>query len=141
MPARPKILVVESDPDLLIVLEKFLEDAGYETTITWDSWEALSWIDCNTFAAVIVGEHPQSVSCLEVVRRLRRKSDETVCVVLDGPECQLERDELRALAVRAVISKWNLKEVVQTLQATTRKTPGASSSAGQAERHRRDTGA
>ncbi len=119
MPGRPKILIVDTDPDLLIVLEKFLEDAGYSTTVAWESREALSWIDSDTFAAVIVGEHPRTVRCLEIVRGLRRKSYETVCVVLDGPECQAEKDALHALAVRAVISKWNLKEVVDTLRAAT----------------------
>lgn len=120
MPTRQKILVVDNDPDLLMVLEKFLEDAGFETTVTWDGKEALGRIDSDTFAAVIVGEHPRSVRCLEVVRKLRRKEREAVCIVLDGPECCIEREELHAMAVRAVISKWNLKEVVETLRVATR---------------------
>ncbi len=129
MSAKPRILVVDSDPYILILLEKFLEDAGYETRVTWDGKEAVSWIDSEVFAAVIVGEHPQSVRCLEVVRKLRGKGDETVCIVLDGPECQAERDELHTMAVRAVISKWNSEEVLKTLRAATgsKKPPAASS--------------
>ena len=116
---RQKILVVDSDPHILILLEKFLEEAGYETRVTWDSKEAVSWIDSEGFAAIIVGEHPQCVSCLEVVRKLRQQGDDTSCIVLDDPQSEAEQGELHAMAVRAVISRWNLKEVVQTVRSAT----------------------
>ncbi len=128
MPAKQKILVVDHNSDLLIVLEKFLEDAGYETTTTWNSREALSLIDSLPFAAVIVGL--KSARRSEIVRRLRQRKEDSLCIVLDRPECQLEREELHAMAVHAVISKWNLKEVVETLrQATSSKKPIAADSA------------
>ncbi len=121
MSAKQKILVVDSDPHILVQLEKSLEDAGYDTHVTWDGKEALSWIGSEDFAAVIVGEHPQAVRCLEVVKKLRDKGDETTCIVLDGPECPAEREKLHALAVRALISKWNLTDVVKSVRAATRK--------------------
>ncbi len=117
MPTKQKVLIVDHNPDLLIVLEKFLEDSGYETTITWNGREALSWLDSQAFAAVIIGL--KSVPCLEIVRRLQQKKEDTVCIVLDGPQSKADSDELRAMAVQAVISKWNLKEVIETIQATT----------------------
>jgi DNA-binding response OmpR family regulator len=116
MPAKQKILIVDHNPDLLIVLEKYLEDSGYETTTTWNGREALSCIDSQAFAAVIIGL--KSVRCLEIVRKLRQKKEDAVCIVLDSPERGTEGDELHAM-VQAVISKWNLKEVVEAIRAAT----------------------
>ncbi len=113
MPTKQKVLVVDHNADLLIVLEKFLEDSGYETTTTWNGRDALSNIDSQAFAAVIVGL--KSARCLEIVRRARQNTDGAICIVLDGPECKAERNELYAMAV-PVISKWNLKEVLATLR-------------------------
>ncbi len=115
MPTKQKVLIVDHNPDLLIVLEKFLEDSGYETTTTWNGREALSWIDLQDFAAVIIGL--KSVRCLEIVRKLRTSKGDAVCIVL-SPECKAESDELRAMGVQA-ISKWDLKQVVETIRAAT----------------------
>ncbi len=117
MPAKQKILLVDHNADFLIVLEKFLEDSGYETTTTWNSKEALVLIDSQAFAAVIIGL--KSRPRLEIARRLQQKRADAICIVLDDSECKAERDELFAMAVQGVISKWNLKEVIATIRAAT----------------------
>ena len=123
MPVRSKVLLVDSDPDLLIVLEKFLEDAGYDTSTTWDGAEATSWIESQFFAAVVVGEHLRKVRSADLLHKLRDKNQATVCIVLSGPRHRVHKeDELYAMGVRAIVSRWDLKELVETLQATIPKT-------------------
>ena len=116
MRKRKKILVVDHDPDLLMVLEQFLEDAGYTTTTTWDGREALSHIEGAHFDEVIVGDHASFANCSEFLALLRSRDSETVCILLGAEHSRLSDDELRTLRVRAVISRWNLKEVLETTQ-------------------------
>ncbi len=61
----------------------------------------------------------KSLRRLEIVRRLRQKRGDAVCIVLEDAEGKKESDELHAMAVQAVISKLNLKDVVETIRATT----------------------
>ncbi len=121
MRKRKKILVVDHDPDLLMVLEQFLEDAGYTTTTTWDGREALSHVEGGHFDEVIVGDHASFASGSEFLTLLRSRDSETVCILLGSRDSCLSDDELRTLRVRAVISRWNLKEVLET----TRRAIGA----------------
>ncbi len=116
MERRQKVLIADCDPDLLIVLEKFLEEAGFDTTTTWDGREAKSLIDSQRFDAAVIGQHTRSVHCAELLKGLYRKGEDTLCIVLETPGSQAaELGDSHFPGVSAVISKWNLKDVVEML--------------------------
>lgn len=50
-PGRKRILVLDTDPELLISLEQILEDGGYATTTTWDTGESLDLLDSKSGSA------------------------------------------------------------------------------------------
>ena len=99
MGGKQRILLLDSDPYILILLRRFLEEAGYDTHITSDVEKATSLLRNEMFTAVIVGEHPGAAHCLEVAKKLNLEARK-----LDGPESRMQRDELHALALRAVMS-------------------------------------
>ncbi len=116
MERRRKVLIADGDPDLLIVLKKFLEDAGFDTTTTWDGREAKSLIDSQRFDAAVIGENTRSVHYAELLRGLCRKSEDALCIVLETPGSQAaELGDLHYPGVSAVISRWNLKDVVEMI--------------------------
>ena len=45
---RKKILVADCHEDVLIVLERLLEDAGFDTTTVWTARDLLRLVDCST---------------------------------------------------------------------------------------------
>ena len=103
MGGRQRILLLDRDPYILILLRRFLEEAGYDTRITSDVEKATLLLREEVFAAVIVGEHPEAGHCLEIAKKLNLEARR-----IDGPESQMQRDELHALALRAVMSRWDL---------------------------------
>src|SRR5205814_3713976 len=46
---RPRVLVVDDDESVLTVLNRLLEEAGYETTTAWGGREAIEILRKSTF--------------------------------------------------------------------------------------------
>lgn len=118
MAPKRTVLVAHGDPDLLIVIEHFLEDAGFDTTTTWDGTEAMSLIESQHFDAAVVGGPPRPVSCTELLKQLRLTCADTACILLTDSD-RTDDGDLRCIGIRAIISKWNLRELVDTLRGIT----------------------
>lgn len=52
--ARKKILIADCHEEVLIALEKMLEDAGFDTTTAWTARETLALVDSQVFDLVLV---------------------------------------------------------------------------------------
>ncbi len=112
------VLIVSRDTDLLMVLRGFLAEAGFNTMATWARKHALRCIESNTFD-IIISEQARRPHCsVEFLSKVRRKQPAAVCIVLnEAPLPADEWNDLRSMGVETVISKWDLKYVVQTAQA------------------------
>jgi len=74
-PAKPHILVVEDDGDLLEVLKYVLEEAGYKVSTAEDGEAALSIAAAEKVALILLDISLAGMSGIEVARRLRAGSD------------------------------------------------------------------
>jgi hypothetical protein len=84
MSERPcKVLIFDWDENALITLQRALEDAGVDTTVTWDEGEARSLIQNTPFDVILVGDHPPQFTDETIVHeafpspRYRRRSSKT----------------------------------------------------------------
>lgn len=66
-----KVLIVDSDEQVLIVLERLLEDEGIETATTWSARQALDLIKGNGFDILVTGDHLPDLSCEELLREIQ----------------------------------------------------------------------
>ncbi len=117
-----KVLIVSRDIDLLMVLRGFLAEAGFDTMTTWAQKHALKYIESSTFD-IVISEHAHRPHCsVEFLTKVRRKQPATLCIVLkDAPLPADEWNDLRSMGIETVISKWDLKYVVQTARALSTK--------------------
>ena len=102
---RKKILVVDSDADLLVAVERMLEDAGFDTTTTRDVQQAKMLLASDAFDLVLVGEQPFGVSSATILETLWSKERLIPCIVF-----------LRFPGTHGVMSKWNLRHVLGEVQ-------------------------
>ncbi len=118
------------DTDLLMVLRGFLAEAGFDTVTTWAQKHALKYIDSSTFD-IVISEHARRPHCsAEFLSKVLRKQPAVVCMVLNqAPLPADEWNDLRSMGVEMVISKWDLKYVVQTAQALSTKGKSMAASA------------
>ena len=61
-PKRLRILICDTDEETLIDLERMLEDAGFDTTTTWDAMDLVRLLEGNLFHLLIMGDHPPQMN-------------------------------------------------------------------------------
>src|SRR5262252_701150 len=62
-----RVLILDSDPETLIKLQRALEDAGIDATITWDCAEASQLVENVPYDLMLIGDHPPDVDAAAVL--------------------------------------------------------------------------
>jgi DNA-binding response OmpR family regulator len=113
------ILIVDNDEDILIDLERVLEDVGYvtETAINYD--QALKLLAQNAFDLLVLDDYLSDRDSIQVIVDLRR-ADLLPLVVVTYHQCPTRdlQSRLRWLGVSALIQKQahsQLTEIVHSL--------------------------
>ena len=107
-----KVLILDHDPDVLTHLQQVLEDAGVDTTITWDDCEARELSQNTAFDVILVGNHSPQFAAKTFLHAL--KPAPQACMLLGASESKSE--PLRRLGIAGVIPKREPQIVVQAVQ-------------------------
>lgn len=77
---RAKLLIADCHEDTLIVLQRVLEDAAYDTTAVWTAREFVDAIHSQVFDLVLINEYMPGGRCQELLQLLREA--DLRCVLL-----------------------------------------------------------
>lgn len=114
---RHKILVADCHGDMLIVLEKLLEDAGFDTTTVWTASEALRLVDSYAFDLVLLSEHLPDARCEEMLQVLRKRGEPIHCIVMQPREPRTaDCNRFEALGAKDVVGKHCLTQIVELVR-------------------------
>jgi CheY-like chemotaxis protein len=72
MQRRKRVLVLDFDADLLIMLERLLEDCGFSTVTTWNVEDALEMVESHCVDFFVVGDRPPALDAAYLLERIRR---------------------------------------------------------------------
>jgi len=115
--ARKKILVADCHEDVLIVLEKLLEDAGFDATTVWTAKDALRLVDSHAFDLVLVNEYLPDARCEELLRELHKRREPVICIVMQpGAPEMTDFTALEALGAREVVCKYCYRQIIETVR-------------------------
>jgi CheY-like chemotaxis protein len=81
-PSRKRVLIADCHEDILIILERLLEDAGFDTTTVWTAKEALKLADSHAFDLILINEYLPDAECEDVLKALQRKGELIPCIVM-----------------------------------------------------------
>ncbi len=113
MSERPsKILILDYDPDVLTCLQHVFEDAGLDTTITWDAFEARELVRAKTFDLMLIGNRHPELSAKTFLRDLQPTA--RACLLLGTRESSAK--PLRRLGISGAVPKRDAKRVLQLVQ-------------------------
>lgn len=112
---RKRILVLDYDADRLIVIERMLETAGYETTTTWDQGQARELLRDDNFNLVLIGEHPPEISGTDVLNTVWSRRAPIPCVVMRSAPRWFEVEN-RCSAGSSSVLRCTLAEVVDRIK-------------------------
>lgn len=111
---RKRVLVADCHEEVLIVLEKMLEDAGFTTTTVWTATDALNRVESQVFDLVLVNEYLPDAECEDLLRALSRRGVQVPCIVMQPSAPQItDTTALQALGVRDVVCKYAYRQIVE----------------------------
>ncbi len=112
---RKRILLVDLDELVLIQLQKVLEDAGFDTTTTWELREARELLRSCPFDMLLVGDHPPEIPAGDLLKQVRDTHSGIQCMVLQSA-APAAHDYFRSLGALAVVAKHRHHEIVQLIK-------------------------
>lgn len=113
---RKRVLVADCHEEVLIILERMLEDAGFDTTTVWTARDALELVASQGFDLVLVNEYLPDAECEDVLKALSTKGAHVPCIVMQpsAPEITDVRG-LQALGASEVVCKHAYQQIVETV--------------------------
>ena len=113
---RKRVLVADCHEEFLIVLERMLEDAGFDTTTVWTAREAIQLAGSQVFDLVLINEYLPDAECEELLRAFHRRGAKVPCIVMQpsAPEITDIRG-LQDLGACEVVCKRAYQQVVEAV--------------------------
>lgn len=113
---RPKILIADDDEDILVALERALEDEGYATTTAVNHEEASNLLSQETFDLLVLDDSLSDKDSIEVLMELRHLERMPLVVVTFHSLFGARRaNRLRLLGVSAFVSKRAQSDLVEVV--------------------------
>jgi DNA-binding NtrC family response regulator len=111
---RKKVLIADCHEEVLIALEKMLEDAGFDTTTAWTARETLALVDSQVFDLVLVNEYLPDAGCEDLLKAMQEKGVQIPCIVMQpsGPAIT-HLAALQALGAHHVVCKHAYRQIVE----------------------------
>lgn len=123
MPDKPRILVVDDEPQLTRVLLRSLTSKGYDVRIAGDGEFALQTFHDWTPSLVITDLAMPNMGGLELCRRLREISDVPIIVLSVRGEEKTKVEALDAGADDYVTKPFGMDELLARIRAALRRQP------------------
>jgi DNA-binding response OmpR family regulator len=125
--ARKKVLIADCHEEVLLILERMLEDAGFDTTTAWTAKDALQLVDSQSFDLVLVNEYLPDAECEDLLKALRKRGAQMPLIVMQpsAPEIT-DFTVLRALGARDIVCKYAYGQIVEIVSECLASDPKAS---------------
>jgi len=95
MHGRKRVLVLDFDTDLLTMLQRALEDSGFNTFITWNEEDATDMLATRYFDFFVVGNRPPKLNARLIIQDMRERGIECGSYVIGAGGVQ--RDDFSKL--------------------------------------------
>ena len=82
--AKPKIMVVDDEPEMLFTVTEILEDAGYEVYGAKDGYRAIELASQEAFALVFMDVNLPGIDGVEAFRKIKSISPGTPVIMMTG---------------------------------------------------------
>jgi DNA-binding response OmpR family regulator len=116
---RVRILICDSDPEMLIDLERALEGMGFETTTTWNAPDVERLLGECSFNLLIVGDRPPQMDAEAIFNELRGKNyhvSHVLCLVWRRQLDQHDLERLRSAGATTVVSGQDCASIVEEVK-------------------------
>jgi CheY-like chemotaxis protein len=109
-----KILVADNDEDVLVALERVLEERGYATTVALSSAEACKLLSGGSFDLLVLDDYLSDRDSVQTLAECRSAGIAFLAVVTYHRFPSVDEEaRLRELGVRALVNKRAHSELIE----------------------------
>ena len=124
---RKKVVVADGNEEVLIALEKILEETGFDTTAVLTAGEVLKLVDSRMLDLILVNEYLPDAECEDLLKALRTRGERVPCIVMQpcAPE-MADISRLQALGARHIVYKYGYQQILDVMSeclACDKRTP------------------
>ena len=112
---KDKILIVDDEADIALILKLQLEDAGYETVRARDGVEALEAVEREPFALIMLDIKMPRMDGLEVLSRIRGDETPVVMMTAHGSE-DIAVDAMKKGALDYISKPFSTDDMLQKVE-------------------------
>jgi DNA-binding response OmpR family regulator len=113
---RPRILIVEDDPDLLVVLRVNLSSAGFEPILAADGRTAVARVAAERPDAVLLDVMLPGIDGWQVLEQLHAQGDRVPVIVCSAKKDSADIDRaMRLGAVDYLVKPFDVERLVDTV--------------------------
>ena len=105
MKKKWRTLILDTDPDILLMLQQVLEEADIDVTVTWDRKEACQLFETARFDLILIGDHPPELNAATILDDLSCQGTCPPVLVLRGIFTEKDADYFHRLGATAVVPK------------------------------------
>ena len=123
---RLRVLICDSEPEMLIDLERALEDMGFDTTTTWNALDLERLLGECCFDLLIVGDHPPQMDAGVIFNELRDKRhhvSHVLCLLWQRRFDQHEVQRLRSAGATTVVCGPDCASIVEEVKFSLQSLP------------------
>jgi DNA-binding NtrC family response regulator len=108
-----RVLIVDPHEEVLISLQKSLEDAGFDTETAWTGADAIRLLRKREFDIVLINEYLPDCDCGAMLRQMQEQCSNLTYVVMQSYAPRMDQnDRFKDLGTSAVVCKYDVPEVV-----------------------------
>lgn len=112
----PRVLILDSDADTLITLQRVLENAEIDVTVSWDEMEACRLLETTVYDLMLIGDHPPELDASAIIDRLSLRGTCPSVLILCSVISEMEVEHFRSLGASGVIPKQDSTAVVDRVR-------------------------
>lgn len=127
-----RLLILDTDPDRLIVMQHEFAEANLDATITWDEAEACQLLGTGPFDLLLIGHHPPELDAAAILNDFSFRGTCPPVLILVDVNGEKGAEYFRRIGAAGVVQKRDreaiLKQVTETLKPTQSRRTAAKSS-------------
>ncbi len=113
---RSTILIADGHEDVLITLERLLEDEGYATVTAWTAGEALSVLEKTPVDLILVNEYLPDRPVESLIAECEQRACKPACIIMQPSSPHITDDRrFRSLGVVGVVSKHDHRDLLEAV--------------------------
>lgn len=121
---RPRVLVIDDEPEMRCLLGEMVETLGYETDLAASGEEGLKMFERQRYEAVLTDYRMPGLSGWDVALALRARDRRVGVIVLTALRCFIDATQAQRLGVSLLEKPADLAVLAERLAAATASSAG-----------------